>query len=78
MQKHWQAVAALMSNVPDTFQQWLTEGAQDLGELAVAEMMMERQFLGSASLLLSGPVNGDMKSDNQQQQSDKKLGQVNT
>ena len=65
-----------MSNAPDTFKQWLTEGAQDLGELAVAELMMGRQFLGSAALLLSRPISGDMKSDNQQQQSDKKSGQV--
>ena len=34
-------VAALRANDPDTFKQWLAGGAQDLGEHAVAELMLE-------------------------------------
>ena len=34
-------IAALRANDPDTFKQWLAGGAQDLGEHAVAELMLE-------------------------------------
>ena len=34
-------IAALRANDPDTFKQWLAGGAQDLGEDAVAELMLE-------------------------------------
>ena len=34
-------IAALRSNDPDTFKQWLAGGAHDLGEEAVAEMMLD-------------------------------------
>ena len=34
-------IAALRANYPDTFKQWLAGGAQDLGEHAVAELMLE-------------------------------------
>ena len=34
-------IAALRANNPDTFKQWLAGGAQDLGEHAVAELMLE-------------------------------------
>ena len=34
-------VAALRSNDPDTFKQWLVGKAHDLGEEAVAELMLE-------------------------------------
>ena len=34
-------IAALRANDPETFKQWLAGGAQDLGEHAVAELMLE-------------------------------------
>ena len=34
-------IAALRSNEPDTFKQWLAAGAQDHGEQAVAELMLD-------------------------------------
>ena len=34
-------IAALRANDPDTFKQWLAGGAQDLGEHAVAELMVD-------------------------------------
>ena len=34
-------IASLRSNDPDTFKQWLAAGAQDLGEQAVAELMLD-------------------------------------
>ena len=34
-------IAALRANDPDTFKQWLAAGAHDLGEEAVAELMLE-------------------------------------
>ena len=34
-------IAALRANDPGTFKQWLAGGAQDLGEHAVAELMLE-------------------------------------
>ena len=34
-------IAALRVNDPDTFKQWLEGVAQDLGEHAVAELMLE-------------------------------------
>ena len=34
-------IAALRANDPDTFKQWLAGGAHDIGEHAVAELMLE-------------------------------------
>ena len=34
-------IAALRANDPDSFKQWLPGGEQDLGEHAVAELMLE-------------------------------------
>ena len=34
-------VSAIRVNDPDAFKQWLAGGAQDLGEHAVAELMLE-------------------------------------
>ena len=34
-------IAALRANAPDTFKRWLAGGAQDLGEHAVGELMLE-------------------------------------
>ena len=34
-------IAALRANDPDTFKKWLAGGAQDLGEHAVAELLLE-------------------------------------
>ena len=34
-------LASLCANAPDTFKQWLAGGAHDLGEEAVAELMVD-------------------------------------